>query len=157
MSVTSLKDPPCDTGGNVTPHDHDGIRPQDGIIRRVPEHWVVEDAKTPGRSRLSSMAFKASSGPNGGMSVDLQQQIEEAGLDAKQYVTTPRWVGSVRFTAGALRDEGYMVGFDPVLNNPDYPDNPYHGQVWGSFSKGKQRRLKKLCDWFVPIEGVSIS
>ncbi len=59
------------------------------------------------------------------MSVDLQQQIEEAGLDARTYVTTPRWVGSLRFEASALRDEGFLVGFDPL------PENPHHGEVWG--------------------------
>jgi hypothetical protein len=84
------------------------------------------------------------------MSVDLQAQIEEAGLSAMQYVTSPPWLGSVRFTAGSLRAEGYQVGFDPLV------DNPYHGEVWGSFTKSRQRRLKQLCTWFVPIPGASI-
>ncbi len=96
------------------------------------------------------MAFKASSGPNAGMSIDLKQQIEEAGLDARIYVTTPRWIGSIRCTAGALRAEGFDVGFDPR------GDNPYHGQVWGRFSKAKQRNLQTLWAWFVCIPGVSI-
>ncbi len=99
---------------------------------------------------MSSMAFKASTGPNGGMSVDLEKEIEKAGLDARAYVTTPRWVGSVRFEAGALRCEGFMVGFDPL------PENPYHGEVWGAFSKSEQKRLRELCQWFVSIDGVSI-
>ncbi|WP_324779907.1 hypothetical protein [Thiobacillus sedimenti] len=84
------------------------------------------------------------------MSVDLQAQIEEAGLSAVDYVTTPPWLGSVRFEAGVLRAEGYQVGFDPL------DDNPHHGEVWGSFSKSRQRRLKQLCTWFVSIEGASI-
>lgn len=84
------------------------------------------------------------------MSVDLQRQIEEAGLDAKAFVTTPRWTGSLRFEAGPLRDEGFMVGFSPML------DNPHHGEVWGAFSKAKQRRLREICHWFVPIDGVLI-
>ena len=97
------------------------------------------------------MAFKASTGVNGGMSVDLQTQIEEAGLDARSYVSTPRWMGSLRLEAGPLRAEGFDVGFDPLNNNP------YHGEVWGAFSKSKQKRLRELCQWFVPIEGVSIA
>lgn len=101
------------------------------------------------------MAFKCSSGENGGMSVDLQQQIEDAGLDAKTYVTTPRWIGSVRFQAGKLRAEDFMVGFDPIFDPID--TNPYHGEVWGKFTKGKQNRLRQLCEWFVPIDGASIS
>jgi hypothetical protein len=35
-----------------------------------------------------------------------------------------------------------MVGFDPL------PENPYHGEVWGAFSKAKQKRLPELCQWF---------
>lgn len=144
-----LQQPLRDSQGNVEPHDHVGIQANDGIIRRVSDQQVVTDEKSGGR-RLSSMAFKASTGPNAGMSVDLQMQIEEAGLDARTYVTTPRWVGSLRFEAGALRSEGFMVGFDPL------PENPHHGEVWGTFSKSKQRRLRELCQWFVPIDGVSI-
>lgn len=148
--MPALDPPPHDGAGNVVPHDHDGIQRDDGIIRRVPEHWVVDDEKAVGGRRLSSLAFRASSGRNGGMSVDLQQQIVEAGLDAKQYVTTPRWVGSIRFVAGSLRAEGFKVGFDPTN------ENPYHGQVWGDFTRSKQRRLRELCEWFVPIPGASV-
>jgi hypothetical protein len=46
----------------------------------------VEDAD--GRKRLSSMAFNPSSGPQGGMSVDLQAQIEEAGLNCREFINT---------------------------------------------------------------------
>ena len=88
-----LAPPPFDSNGEIVPHDHDGILPDDGIIRRISEHWVVYDQKL-GHKRISSMAFKASSVPNGGMSVDLQREIEEAGLDAKVYVCSPKWIGS---------------------------------------------------------------
>ena len=144
-----LQPPPRDAAGSVTPHNHEGIKANDGIIRRVSDQQIVTDAKSGGR-RLSSMAFKASTGANAGMSVDLQKQIEDAGLDARTYVTTPRWTGSLRFEAGPLRAEGFMVGFDPL------PDNPHHGEVWGAFSKAKQKRLSQICQWFVPIEGVAI-
>jgi len=56
----------------------------------------------------------------------------------------------VRITAGQFRSEGFQVGADPT------PDNPHHGEVWGSFSKGKKNRLLSLSVWFVPIDGVSI-
>lgn len=144
-----LHQPPRDADGNVEPHDHDGVQAGDGVIRRVSDLLVVTDPKTGGR-RLSSMAFRASTGPKGGMSVDLEKEIEEAGLEPRAYVTAPRWVGSVRFEAGALRGEGFMVGFDPL------PENPYHGEVWGTFSKPAQKRLRELCEWFVPIDGVLI-
>lgn len=144
-----LTPPPRDEKGNVIPHDHEGILSEDFVIRRIPEHWVVQDEKIGGK-RISSMAFRCSSGPNGGMSVDLKQQIEEAGLNAKTYVTTPKWIGSMLFQVGQLRTEEYQVGYDPL------DDNPYHGEVWGKFTKGKQNRLRELCEWFVPIDDVSI-
>jgi hypothetical protein len=107
-----LQPPPRDAQGNVKPHDHAGIQSDDGIIRRVSELQVVTDEKRRGR-RLSSMVFKASTGAKAGMSVDLQKQIEEAGHDARAYVTTPRWVGSLRFEAGALRSEGSWLASIP--------------------------------------------
>ncbi len=154
-----LKPPPRDENGKVIPHDHRGILPDDGIIRRIPEQHVVVDEKIGGKRRISSMAFKCSSGQDAGMSVDLQRQIEEAGLDAKAFVTTPRWVGSIRFRAAQLRSEGFKVGFNPIEADPNQgiDTNPYHGEVWGSFTRSKQKRLRQLCEWFVPIDGVSIS
>ncbi len=79
------------------------------------------------------------------MSVDLQKLIEEAGLDPKTYVLSPPWIGAVRFTAGGLRTEGLIVGYDPEANNP------YHGQVWGNFSKQIQKRLAAIAAEFVPM------
>jgi hypothetical protein len=40
--------------------------------------------------------------------VDLQREMEESGLDAAKFVTNPPWIGSVRFAARQLRDEGFM-------------------------------------------------
>lgn len=145
-----LEPPPRDDEGNAVPHDHADIGAADGIIRRISGQQVVADPKTGGR-RLSSMVFKPSSGTNGGMSVDLQCSIEEAGLDARADVTTPRWTGSVRFAAGALRTEPFQVGFDPL------PDNPHHGEVWGQFSRARQRKLTTMCAWFVAIEDIAIA
>jgi hypothetical protein len=65
-----LKPPPRDEVGVVIPHDHDEISSDDQIIRRISEQFLVKDEKTGGR-RISSMAFNPSTGPNGGMSVDL--------------------------------------------------------------------------------------
>jgi hypothetical protein len=140
----SLDPPQRDDDGEVIPHDHGGILPDDGVIRRVSPHHFVYDAKIQGK-RLSSMAFKPSTGERGGMSVDLQRLIEEAGLNPKTYIMSPPWIGAVRFTAGELRAEGLKVGYDPVA------DNPYHGQVWGTFSKQTQKRLAALASEFVPI------
>jgi hypothetical protein len=144
-----------DEKGSVVPHDHPGILPEHGVIRRISEHFLVDDDKAGGR-RISSMAFKASSGVNAGLSIDLQHEIEEAGIDARVYVTTPRWIGSVRFQARQLRGEGFIVGPNPIAASPGIDANPYHGEVWGTFTKSKQRSLLALCEWFVPIDGVLI-
>ena len=144
-----LKPPPRDAQGVVIPHDHDEISSDDQIIRRISEQFLVNGEKI-GARRISSMAFNPSKGPNGGLSVDLKRQIEEAGLDARQYVTDARWLGSIYFTAGALRENGFLVGSDPL------PNNPYHGEIWGSFTTAQKKILRPLCRWFVRIDNVEI-
>ena len=84
------------------------------------------------------------------MSVDLEQLIIEAGQDARNYVTTPRWTGSVKFDAGALRKLKLQVGFDPL------PQNPCHGEVWG-LGKEHPRSLLTIAAWFVEIPGVALT
>lgn len=144
-----LTPPPCDPGGTVVPHNHSGIGHEDGIIRRISPQQLVDD-QLRGCRRISSKAFKASSGVNSGMSVDLQRQIEEAGLDARAYVTTPRWVGSIRFVAHEIRSLGLLVGFHPIELLP------YHGEVWGAFNKVQQDGLRNSCQWFVEIPDIAI-
>lgn len=84
------------------------------------------------------------------MSVDLERSILEAGLNAKQFVTTPKFTGSVWFQASFLRSEDFQVGYDPL------DDNPHHGEVWGVFSKARQRKLLRAAEWFVEIENVDL-
>lgn len=143
-----LQPPPRDAQG-VVPHDHDGILAEDVVIRRISAEMAVFDAKIGGK-RLSSMAFRKSSGLNGGMSVDLKRQIEDAGVDPKRWVTSPIWIGSVTLGVGVLRADSFQVGYDPL------PHNPYHGEVWGQFSKAQQKRLLSTCAWFVPIPEVAL-
>lgn len=85
------------------------------------------------------------------MSVDLETQILEAGVNPHLFVTTPVWMGSVRMVVGDVRQERLMVGSDPLL-----PENPYHGEVWGIETKAQQRRLQILATWYVAIPGVLV-
>jgi hypothetical protein len=140
--------PPRDANGNIIPHDHPEILAEHTAIRRISENFIVIDAA--GRRRLSSMAFRPSSGPNGGMSVDLESLIQADGLDPRTFVTSPGWVGSIAFSVGALRGEGLQVGYHPV------PDNKYHGEVWGATRRPQQRRLQELAVWYVEITGVQV-
>jgi hypothetical protein len=66
-------------------------------------------------------------------------------------VTTPVWFASIRFTAEQFRNEELMVGYDPLP-----PENPFHGEVWGNFTKGKMRRLLKAAQWFVQPADVTL-
>jgi hypothetical protein len=149
-----IKAPLRDEDGSVQPHDHDEILNNHEIIRRVSERQIVTDSS--GKKINSSIIFKASEGKNSGMSVDLRQLIETAGINPKSYVTTPRWTGSLLFKVADLRGLGFKVGYDPI-EKPE--PNPYHGEVWGTFSKGEsgtRKKLQNLAVWFVEIENVSI-
>lgn len=145
-----LSPPPRDNFNNIEPHDHLEIDNQDFVIRRIPAQWIIEDPKINGK-RITSVAFRPSSGNNGGMSIDLPAQITCAGIDPKAHVTTPHWIGSLILNVGDIRHLDLMVGFDPIV-----PDNPFHGEVWGTFTKSKEKQLKNLSQWFVPIPEVSI-
>lgn len=150
-----IKAPPRDENGGVTPHDHEEILNSHEVIRRVSEKQLIIDSD--GRKINSSIVFKASETGNRGMSVDLKNMIESAALDPKKYVTTPRWIGSILLKVSDLRRLGFIVGYDPL----EIPEpNPYHGEVWGTFSKGEngtRRKLQDLAVWFVEIDNVSIS
>lgn len=115
------------------------------MIRRISPRQIVDDK---GVRRLSSLAFKPSSGPNGGISIDLETQIREAGLDPVGYVTTPRWMGSVVFSAYTVREAGMKVGYHPVEGNP------FHGEIWGPFPKPAV--LAAMAQWYVQIDGVAL-
>jgi hypothetical protein len=143
-----LSPPPEDEHGKVKPHDHAEIGDVDIIIRRISEQQLVTDKN--GTRRISSVAFKAA-GSNAGMSVDIEKLIVEAGKDPKEFVTTPRWTGSVWFAAGQLRKKQLLVGFNPVTNNP------FHGEVWGIASRPIQKAVQECCQWYVEIPGVSTS
>ena len=145
-----LSQPPRDGTGEVIPHDHEGIGSTDRIIRRISEQYFVPDEKANSGVRVSSMAFQASTEGNRGMSVDLERSILEAGLDAPRFVTNPPFIGSVWFQAAFLRSEALKVGYDPL------DDNAHHGEVWGSFTKGRRSRLLNAAAWYVEIAGIDL-
>lgn len=139
----------------MKPYDEHDISDDDIIIRRVsPKEHIVSDQNT-GRRRLSSKAFKASSGAEGGMSVDIKKLIDRAGVDAHTFVTTPVFTGSVSFLASQIRGLALWIGYEPVQGNA------YHGEVWrnpngGKFSNGQVTGLQSSAVWFVPIENVDL-
>lgn len=151
-----MKQPPRDAAGKIAPHDHDEIANDDFLIRRIdPKQHVVQDDNLNCR-RLSSKAFQPSSEEGGGMSVDIEKLIQSDGLDPPTYVASPKYMGSIRFTAGAARAVNLLVGYDPL------PENPYHGEVWGEskpnrFSRTQQKAICAASEWLVAISGVEIA
>lgn len=135
----------------VDPYDDINILGTDLLIRRIdPKQHIISDENL-GCLRISSKAFHPSSEPNGGLSVDVKSIIDAAGIDAKLYVTNPKQIGSVAFRTAAARAVELIVGFDPE------PDNPYHGQVWGNFSRSQEKALLNAIEWFVEIPDVKIT
>lgn len=153
--MTLLPSPPQrDEHGRVIPHDHIDVLSSDGVIRRVnPQQHVVLDPKSETGKRISSIWLSSSTG----VSVDLLRPIEEDGVDARKFVTTPVYVGSVKFIASDLRTAGFKIGFDPIAkDDPIDPENPYHGLLWGRLSSTRFKNLLAKAEWFVPIEGVAL-
>lgn len=146
--------PPLDAAGAVVPHDHDEIEAGDRVIRRISDRQIVTDGA--GARRISSLAYQASGGANGGMSVDIEKFIVEGGDEPEQWVTTPRWIGSVCFSAGFLRGLQFQIGYHPIEETSERPANPYHGEVWGTFSRAQKIALQQNANWFVPIPDVEL-
>ena len=143
-----LAPPPRDANGQVVPHDHNGIGNQDGVIRRISDFHLADGPN--GTLIVSSMALEPSTDPSGGVSIDIEGSVLAAGLDLVQHITSPQFLGSVRFITGDLRSEDLLVGFDPI------PDNDHHGEIWGHLPRGKRKRLLKKARWFVPIPNVAL-
>ena len=139
----------------VNPYDEKRIGANDLIIRRInpDQHLVWDDNRN--RKRISTKAYQRSSGEAGGMSVDIEALIVADRQDPKQFVTTPKFTGSVAFMANQIRELGLILGYDPI------PDNPYHGQVWQKgtakrFTRTQQKGLLRAAQWYVRLEGVDI-
>jgi hypothetical protein len=149
-----LPEPPAqDANGKTLPHDHEAITDDDILIRRISDKQIADFPN--GVRKVSSMAFKPSSGINEGMSVDIERFIREDEKDPRDWVTNPRWCGSLQLRVQPIRQAGFLIGYDPIV-----PDNPYHGQIWGQgkgFNKAQQNTLRAHSTWFVEIPGVSIN
>jgi hypothetical protein len=141
--------PPKDSDGNVQPHDHAEIKDNDTVIRGITQHHIRN-------GRISSMAYQASSGKNQGMSVDITKLIEHDSKDPAEHINSnPHFVGAVKFGVGELREMEYKVGYDPITDSEPNP-NPYHGQVWGTFPDSKKRKLARIAQKFVNLDGVNL-
>ncbi|WP_300395131.1 hypothetical protein [Henriciella sp.] len=139
----------------MQPYDENEIEADDIIIRRIdPNEHIVPDDNT-GGERISSKAFSASSGDEGGMSVDVEKLIVADGVEPMDFVTTPRFTGSVYFIAESIRERELMIGYEPIEGNP------YHGEVWrspngGRFTRAQKKALRETAEWYVELPGVAL-
>lgn len=110
--------------------------------------------------RLSSAVLEPSSqdvDPYGGLSVDLEALMLTDGVDPAQPVGTAHSVGAIVLAVSAFRSRHFLVGYDPL------PENPYHGAVWenaarsAKLTRGTKRALLKEAAWLVALPGVAIS
>lgn len=146
----------------MEPYDEDEISAADVIIRRVPEHQLVWDqnGEAP-RRRISSGLYSKSSDLREGMSVEIEALIQKDGLNPREYVVTPDFQGAVSFTAESIRALDLMVGYHPIKDEPNVPDNPYHGEIWRKeearkFKDAQAKGLREAAQWYVQIEGVEL-
>jgi hypothetical protein len=144
----------------VDPYDEEEVVESTVVIRRInPDYHLADDEDTGGK-RLSSKAFSPTK--KSGMSVDFEHLMLVDGVDPRKFVTTPVYTGSVWFRAGAARAAGLSVGYEPIKDDPEQPDNPYHGEVWGEpprtdrFKGAQKRALMNAAEWYVTIPDVVI-
>jgi hypothetical protein len=143
-------------------HDNPAISNEEILIRRInPREHVVPDGNR-GGFRISSKAFSSSSTSPYGMSVDVLGLMQQAGINPQEFVTTPKYSASVKFSVGAARTVGLWVGYDPLEESDSTAANPYHAEVWSypdparPFKGSQQNALLRSSDWFVEIPGVSL-
>lgn len=91
------------------------------------------------------------------MSVDIEKLIFADGKDPSGWATTPKFTGSASFSDHQIRNFDLMIGFEPIKDELDVSDNPYHGEVWTSqpsrrFSNGQPN----TAEWYVELEDVDI-
>lgn len=142
-------------------HDRERIPDRETLIRRINanEHLVPDENRR--CMRVSSKAFTASSGQDGGMSVDVLGLMRAANVDAHRFVTLPPFTGAAQFIAGAARASGLSTAPHPI------DCNPYHAEVWrlvvdgtgtrgAPFTKAQQKALRRACTWFVRIPDAEV-
>jgi hypothetical protein len=154
LAAVSIAAPAKDANGRVLPHDHPELKGDGRLIRRVSQHQVVS---TPKGERLSTAVLEPSTpeyDPHCGLSVDLEQLLLAEGVHPVAHVAKAH--GAIALTVASFRDRKFMVGSDPLA------DNPYHGNVWqdakagSKLTRGTQKALLREAVWLVAIDGVAI-
>ena len=147
--------PPRDAGNRVIPHDDEAIINEGYVVRHInPEAHLCPDENT-GGMRISTGAYHPTREPNGGVSVDLGQELLAAGLALGGMVQ--QGMGAVRIRVADVRAKTLWVGSDPIVaEKPPERDNPYHGQIWRCSKKTPRDLFRMAEDWVVPLPGIAL-
>lgn len=157
-----MSDPARDANGFVLPYNDEDIQPDDGLLRYIDPDYHLADDENRGGKRLSSAAFSESRGPHapyGGLSVDLENLMNEAGVSYSERTPDETW-GVVRLNASDVRGIGCLVGRDPIDADPqnDVEENLQHGEVWGIQKKLRKTKNKNAilvaAKWLQKAKGV---
>lgn len=141
-----MPDPPRDEDGWVEPYDDPDIIDTDCVIRYIhPIYHVTFDSNL-GRQRLSSGAFSPSKDGSRGMSVDLQRNMRDAGLDGLSRLPSEEH-GAVQLTVADLRQLDLLIGSTPRA------DNEFHADVWHTHKESTRKKIRKLARWLRKPDG----
>jgi hypothetical protein len=147
--------PPRDANRQVIPHDDPAITDDGHVVRHInPLAHLCPDENTGGQ-RISTGAYHATREPNGGVSVDLGQELLAAGLGLGHMVGPG--MGAVRIRVSTIRRLDLWVGSDPIIaEKANDSENPYHGQIWRCRTKTPRDLHREAEDWVVPLPGVAL-
>lgn len=141
-----------DENGRIKPHDDPNIQNYEHLLRYFHHMQLVDDEKAPNGRRLSSGSFSPSSTPNYGISVNLQERMEENDENPREFKRDGR--GIARLEVGSVRELDLWVGHSPVEadNEDGINENPYHAEIWGNGRRvtgAKKKALSKACEIYV--------
>jgi hypothetical protein len=130
-----------------TPHSElDGEVPDDSTIanecrlfRRISAQYVTAEGE---HFRISSQAFNNSS-DGSGMSVWLEDTMQELGLSPADALVGHDHTWLVALTAGNMRHER-----QGVVRTPE-PAEPAHGEVLGSKASSRRGRIRDQATWAI--------
>ena len=115
--------------------DDESIQDETVLYRRLHPKELVWDA-TSDQLRPTRAAFKADE-----MSVNLEDEMARHGLELDFVLRDRPMHHLCAFDAGFTRSQGQAIVRDPIVGDPDLPDDPTHGNVIGKKTGATRRNF----------------